>query len=133
MGLYDELRVEYPLPDGWDPQGRLFQTKDTPDQYLSLYVLTADGRLRHEESGECVAFHGDLTFYTDNICASGPCGVATEDDSAPWRAEYCALFDHGKLLKLEGRKQPYEGRAHITRKAWREYHNAWEAGKSRKG
>ena len=32
MGLYDYLRCDYPLPDGFDPQERLFQTKDTPEQ-----------------------------------------------------------------------------------------------------
>lgn len=32
MGLYDLLTVERELPDGFDPKGREFQTKDTARQ-----------------------------------------------------------------------------------------------------
>jgi hypothetical protein len=106
MSLYDELLCLYPLPDGWDPTGRVFQTKDTPTRYLDRYVLRADGTLAHESTGAVVAFHGALTFYTGNISYTGPDGYVTEDDQDAWWAEYVALYDHGTLLKLEGGKRP---------------------------
>jgi hypothetical protein len=53
--MYDHIKVEYPLQslpqdliDLW--QGDIvFQTKDTPDQYMSLYKIDGDGRLWYEE------------------------------------------------------------------------------------
>jgi hypothetical protein len=118
MGMFDYLECLYPLPDHWEPQGRLFQTHDTPAQQLSLYVLTAEGQVRERESGALVPVHGTLTFSASNICAMALWGIATEDDTAPWEAEYCALFDHGRLLKLEGGKRFYATERHITREAW---------------
>ena len=102
MGLFDELRVEYPLPDGFDPSGYLFQTKDTPEQYWATYVLTAEGGLVVDKTREAVPFHGALTFYTGNGCGYAPWGVVTKDDQPAWEAEYTALFDHGQLLKIDG-------------------------------
>jgi hypothetical protein len=107
MSLFDNLRCEYPLPDGWEPGTILFQTKDTPEQYLACYVLTREGRLQHATTGEVIPFHGALTFYTTNITGVSPRGCITRDDTAPWWAEYCALFDHGTLLKIEGQRAPY--------------------------
>lgn len=46
MGMYDYVRCEMPLPQtDVMPKVVLFQTKDTPDQYLTVYTITADGRL----------------------------------------------------------------------------------------
>lgn len=47
MGLYDYIRCDMPLPptEVPPPAGETFQTKDTPDQYMTLYTITADGRL----------------------------------------------------------------------------------------
>lgn len=48
MGLFDEIACEYPLPDGWvPPEGTVFQTKDTDDQYLVRFTLGSDGVLHH--------------------------------------------------------------------------------------
>lgn len=102
MGMFDEVRCEYPLPDGFDTQGVWFQTKDTPEQYLQRYVLCIDGALVVEDTRESVPFHGALTFYTTNVCGVSPKGVITDDNMAPYWAEYCALYDHGVLIKLEG-------------------------------
>lgn len=102
MGLFDYIVCEYPLPDGWvPPDGTVFQTKDTDDQYMTSFTFGADGVLRRE-SGESVAHHGSLEFYTSNWSGSAPWGVMTEDDTPLWHAEYVALFDHGRLLKIEG-------------------------------
>jgi len=46
MGVFDYLRCEYSLPGNWNKI--LFQTKDTPAQWLDLYVIAKDGTLWHE-------------------------------------------------------------------------------------
>ncbi len=47
MGLYDNVRCRYPLPDR-EAQDFQFQTKSTPAPYLDNYEITEDGRLLHE-------------------------------------------------------------------------------------
>lgn len=48
MGLFDDLRCEYSLPvEGANDLA--YQTKDTPAQYLDLYVIRKDGTLWHQE------------------------------------------------------------------------------------
>jgi hypothetical protein len=45
--MFDQLRCRYPLPvEGY--AGRVFQTKDTPAQFLDKYEIRADGTLWHE-------------------------------------------------------------------------------------
>lgn len=128
MGMFDNIRCHYPLPDGF--AGDLeYQTKDTEEQFLCHYTITEDGRLilhseRYEDVPENelpypdmpfigsmrriptgdvpVDFHGALTFYTGNWSGSGPNGYITNDGQHGWWREYTALFDHGKLLKIEG-------------------------------
>lgn len=43
MGVFDELRCEYPLPDA-AVQDEVFQTKSL-DRTMTRYTITADGRL----------------------------------------------------------------------------------------
>ena len=45
MGLYDNVRCRYPLPDQ-EAQDFRFQTKSTPAPYLDDYEITEDGRRR---------------------------------------------------------------------------------------
>ena len=46
MGMFDYIKCEMPLPEtDVAPRAVLFQTKDTPDQYMTIYTITADGRL----------------------------------------------------------------------------------------
>ncbi len=101
MGLYDDLTVECVLPDGFDPAGHTFQTKDTGEQYLAHYVLREDGSFFNSKSGEIEQHHGTLHFYTSNW--AGSCGnlEMTTDDAPPWSAAYTALFDRGRLLKID--------------------------------
>jgi hypothetical protein len=47
MGMFDELRCKYPLPVPGANE-LLFQTKDTPEQYMDLYEIREDGSLWHE-------------------------------------------------------------------------------------
>lgn len=114
MGMFDELRCEYPLPDGFPAEGVWFQTQDTPAQYLHRYVVSSDGALVEENTQEPLLFHGALTFYTTNICGSHSKGVITNDGKSPYWAEYCALYDHGVLLKLEGGCRPETEQSWIT-------------------
>ena len=106
MSMFDELQCQCSLPDSFDAQGVWFQTRDTSEQHLERYILRSTGELVVEETGDLVPFHGALTFYTTNICGSGPHGVMTSDDTPPYWAEYCALYDHGRLLTLEGGYKP---------------------------
>ncbi len=47
MGMFDELTCLHPLPlPGME--GKLFQTKSTPNQYLDHYQIRQDGTLWHE-------------------------------------------------------------------------------------
>jgi hypothetical protein len=48
MGMFDDLRCEYPLP-AEGANALSYQTKDTPAQWMELYIIGADGRLMHEE------------------------------------------------------------------------------------
>lgn len=47
MGMFDELRCEYPLPDVEDPGKLVFQTKSL-DCLLDNYEIRADGSLWRE-------------------------------------------------------------------------------------
>ena len=119
MGLFDELRCDLPLPDGWSPpEGTWFQTKDTPAPFMDRYRLTAAGRLTEEKTGAVVPFHGALTFYASNISGIGGGVCCTRDDAPPWEAEYVALFDHGALLKLEGQRVLLPDRRQVSRAAF---------------
>ena len=103
MGMFDEIVCECALPDGWTPPpGTVFQTKDTDDQSLVRFTLGADGMLRRDD-GEELQHHGALEFYTSNWSGSAPWGMMTKDDQPPWTAEYVALYDHGRMLKIEGK------------------------------
>ncbi len=46
MGVYDNVRCRYPLPDP-EAQPLTFQTKSMPAPYLEDYEITEDGRLLH--------------------------------------------------------------------------------------
>jgi hypothetical protein len=45
--MFDYLRCNMPLPGPRPPEGTLFQTKDTDEQYMETYTITEDGRLIH--------------------------------------------------------------------------------------
>ena len=86
MGMFDYIECQYPLPDGFVPAvGELAQSKDTDSQYLDVYQMRADGSIWHLEPS---SHHGALQFYYYN--------PKTKESH-----EYVALYDHGKLLKIE--------------------------------
>lgn len=95
MGMFDYITCEYPLGDT-RAECCIFQTKDTPDCYLSEYTITNEGRLilassrlRGFKGEEDQNFHGSITFYTD---------VGNE-----W-LEYQAIFIDGNLVDIRSKK-----------------------------
>jgi len=126
MGMFDYLICLYPLPDLPDPSKEQFQTKDTDKQYLETYTIERDGTLTFD--GKAIEHHGVVEFYSSNVCMSGlvegGASVATNDDSLPYSRNYTALYDHGKLIRMEGGLNPdaYKDRLHLTRD---EMHRSW--------
>ena len=93
--MFDYVKCEVPLPDGWDA-GDL-QTKHFGCD-LDLYTITRDGRLTRrylsdflavpEMDIECdIIFHGIFRFYGT--------------DKEKKRHEYAAKFTDGQLVKIE--------------------------------
>ena len=89
MGMFDYIRSEIPLPDGF--AGEL-QTKDFNCD-MGLHVIRADGRLileildhtdeaRHEDAN----YHGIVRFYGS-------------DEHKNWH-EYLAKFTDGNLVGI---------------------------------
>lgn len=95
MGMFDYVRCDMPLPStaisppekGWS-----FQSKDTPEQRMTLYIIRGDGRLVEEDRDGTQTvvpdYHGDLYFYTGN-----------HPDVGWW--EYKARFSEGALLRID--------------------------------
>ena len=83
--MYDEVVVMVRLPDDEDNTNinTIFQTKDF-DCTLSLYVITYDGLLKHND--EDMEFDGDLNFYSFGY-------------------NYVAHFEEGHLQEIE--RVPY--------------------------
>jgi hypothetical protein len=48
MGMFDNLICKYPLPVDTDLSKEIFQTKNTPSQFLDNYEIREDGTLLHE-------------------------------------------------------------------------------------
>lgn len=115
MGVFDDLTVECELPDGFDPTGVSFQTKDTAEQWMVRYVLREDGTLWNTKSSAPEEIHGTMEFYTGNWAGSMGGLYMTRDDLPPWTAEYVALFDHGRLVKIEGGRIIVEDVEHVLR------------------
>lgn len=129
MGMFDNITCEYPLPGPAPVEVKawVFQTKDTPTQFLEHYRITAEGKLQHRDVryedrsdptkegiegllgcltrvyGEWVDeanFVGRLNFYGSNVVASGP-GVYTKNgEDAIW-VEYEAVIVDGQLIRIK--------------------------------
>jgi hypothetical protein len=99
MGMFDNLKVEAPLPVP-SMQDRTFQTKSL-DRELADYVITAAGELRcvggaFEPEHRTVPLHGDLTFYDWEH--------KRPDDVSDWDygelVYFVARFTEGKLVRI---------------------------------
>lgn len=96
MGMFDDIQVEYPLPDlGTIPiEEQSFQTKSLAC-FMRFYTITYNGLLRCED--EIVDYHGDIFFY-------GHVKSDLDSPSDGGRREYLARFTEGKLswIKVVG-------------------------------
>lgn len=131
MGMFDYIKCEYPLPDGFG-QGRdiSFQTKDL-ECAMDTYVIDEEGFLNLEKWGvrdlpatqhrkstgilnafwdahervfeglEKVDYTGEVEFYYSNIAAMGPEGFSTRNDEPYEARTYTAVFEKGVLIKLK--------------------------------
>jgi hypothetical protein len=115
MGLFDWVKCEYTLPDGFQPPGEYddFQTKTFDDPYMEHYAITREGRLLHRfvcyditpaeerhraDQWEDTGFHGDLEFGTYN--------TETKEEH-----QYIARFTGGRLswIHLHGASDSWPG------------------------
>lgn len=128
MGMFDDLRCEWPLPSHPEMQGRTFQTKDTPSQYLDPYLIDREGRLcervcdYEDVPGEVDAFgfkrrravncrwiplsdfHGDVLFY--DFERMGDRGYS---DARSPMVHFRARFTDGRLTSLKEVPDPWDG------------------------
>jgi hypothetical protein len=103
MGMYDDLRCERVMPDGFDGRAHSFQTKDMGCD-MAMYEITPEGRLmQHLNADDDISgmfggervkwrdthFHGWLNFYT--FINTGP---------GEWHG-YNAKFTDGQLVSIE--------------------------------
>lgn len=99
MGLTDDVRCQYPLPDE-EAQGKLFQTKSFGNT-RARYIITEDGRFTrhyiHHRGDETVdEWHVDLNWH-------GPVHFYTGDDEG-WY-DYYAYFEDGTLQWLKRKEE----------------------------
>lgn len=117
MGLFDYIRCEYPLPDGFDGDVE-YQTKDTPNQYLDRYTIAEDGRLL-DPDGRAIAFHGDVEFYASNWSGSWGKYFTTTNDEEPWSRGYVARFTNDRVERIitggSDTEEWVRDRVHVTR------------------
>lgn len=95
MGMYDNLRCDFPLPNE-EAQHQRFQTKDFRCD-LEQLVITSAGRLvrvlsrmpDEKETSEDLNYDGDVFFYT----------YLDDDTAKPWY-EYEATFKNGQVQTI---------------------------------
>ena len=101
MGLFDEVRCDYPLPNAAH-QGLLFQTKDL-ENLLGEYRITRRGRLVRTKEGwfeerSCrvgCPIHQDLRIYTS---------VDVGPDEREW-VEYVFRFTEGRVTRVRRNRE----------------------------
>ncbi len=93
MGVFDYVRCKYPLPlDDPGINDKVYQTKDTPEQYLALYEIREDGTLwvakkKGDEPERLKKFTGEIRFYDFHSGTDG------------W-IEFSAYFVYGEVLSM---------------------------------
>ncbi len=110
MGMFDYVRCEVPLPDGWEePRG--LQSKDLAC-LLDTIVITSGGRLMVEDNyvapGSNAApardsdYHGYFHFYGSEVLGYHPAkdGAPFRESITKWH-EYRAKFTDGNLVEIE--------------------------------
>lgn len=96
MGMYDEIRCLYPLPNNPPAfvleAGHTFQTKDLACD-LTTYEITADGAI----DGDPVTL--ELVMYSSNIAGSGP-GLYTTNGEDAESVEYAVKLIDGRVVEI---------------------------------
>lgn len=110
MGMFDYIRCEAPLPDGWEP-GEL-QTKDF-DCDLVTHVITKDGRLMLERIDETHLVPKEERPYPNDDGLLGMCGmmrtVTSRHDS---KFHGVVNFYGSEYRHLDGRPAQPKGVSH---------------------
>lgn len=115
MGMFDCVRCRYSLPLG-GVQDLVYQTKDTPAQFMELYEIREDGSLWHEAydmedrsdpqaaPGSLHAFMGCMTpvrqRWEPMSDFTGEVRFYTSRNDDEW-IEFSAYFVQGHLRQLE--------------------------------
>lgn len=116
MGMFDYVVCMYPLPEElpeWlKVEGLFFQTKSL-DNLLRTYFITEEGSLLLDAYGaggddsfmtarERIQYHGDITFYTNNLTMIGPDKAAIYKGTGPYpySVDLNARFTEGTLTDL---------------------------------
>ena len=113
MGMFDYITCKYPLPLGAN-NFCVFQTKDTPAQFLDLYEIREDGTLWHEEydvedrsDPSKEGLDGLVGCRTRINIRWEPCPVTGEIRFYDWRQgetpdwiEFSSYFVNGTLKEL---------------------------------
>lgn len=93
MGMFDHIICEVPLPDTpVPPPAESFQTKDTPDQYLTVYTITKDGYLMWRPY-KMEAVPKEERPYPDEDGLLGIAGSVRRVEQEPERMDF-----HGDIL-----------------------------------
>lgn len=87
MGMFNWIKFENPLPDGFVPDGWL-QTKDLAPNNLDHFVVTAEGRLLD-------AF-GRVIPYTGSLDAT----ATRRDSGSTAYSGYVAVFVEGRQTEM---------------------------------
>lgn len=99
MGMFDDLKCEYPLPAYPQMQEHTFQTKDLICE-LETFTITKEGTLIGPYVSETyknsyAKFRGEIRFY-DFLWQP----KSSQDDPFPPLIEFSALFNDGKLIDI---------------------------------
>lgn len=139
MGMFDYLRCEVPLPDGWQPDE--LQTKDF-DCEMVTHVITQDGRLMLERIDETHIVPKEDRPYPNDDGLLGACGMLRHDKSLHDSHFHGVVRFYGsEYRQLDGSPAQYNGVMHgpdgvsdyITGKPlkhiWHEYNAKFTDGK----
>lgn len=104
MGMYDEVKCDYPLPT--ESLFEIYQTKSL-DCVMATYEITTDGRLLQTaemfgtlDKPESVSLTGIIEFYNSNVCASAFGHLFTRNGEDFESVTYEATFDKGVVTKI---------------------------------
>lgn len=101
MGMFDYLKCKYPLPVAGCVD-KEFQTKDTPSQYMDLYMIREDGTLWQNTKYGNVAAHPEdehpdpVTDFTGEVRFYSSWEPRRDGKGGGW-IEFSAYFTNGKL------------------------------------